>query len=233
MSSLNHYIYDLKGLLRNHNLVDEDLLTDRQVEFWIKTQRELWIKRRDKALIGNDNSITQTLITPVISIDRSYKPDLVPAEYRILRSEDQLPKAISFDSWDGIVSTGSIDMVGKRFNHCSMEEAINSGWGRFNRSQIFTFTYDSYLFLISQSYDNYWKLISQASVKGIWSDPREVGNFIHIDGDPCWTPDDEYPLSLDLWEFMKDMIYKGNIDPLLKVPVDQSNDDNQAKTDTP
>lgn len=230
---LNKYIYDIKGLLRNHNIVDDDLLSDRQVEFWIVSQRATWIKRRDKAFIAKDHSLMQTVTFPVISIDRSFNNVDIPVNYRILRSEEQLPKTINFESWDGYISVGPVDMAARRFNHKEYEEAINSGWGRFNRSQIFTFSHDSYIYFISQSHDDYWKLLSQAAAIGIFEDPREVSEFTHIDGQPCWSADMEYPISLDLWAYMKDEIRKGNVEELTKIPVDQANDDNQSKADMP
>lgn len=231
--TLNQYIYDIWGLLRNHNITDEDYLTDRMIEFWIIGQRATWIKKRDRAFIHTDHSLMQTVVTPVISIDRSFVPDLVSAEYKILRSEERLPKAINFESWDGILHAGPIDMAGVRFNHVEYEEAMRSGYGRFNKTQIFSFTHDRYLYLKSRAVHSYWHLITQAAVTGIWEDPREVGDFTHIDGEACWNEDMDYPLSLELWAYMKDEIRKGNINELLSVPVDRSNDDNTAKGDTP
>ena len=233
MSTLNKYIYDVKGLLRNHNITDDDLLTDRQVEFWIISQRATWIKRRDRTFITSDHSLMQTVTFPVISIDRSFDPAGVPVQYRILRSQTQLPKTINFESWDGFISCGPADMAGRRFNHTEYEEAVNSGWGRFNRSQIFSFSHNKYMYFISQSHDDYWKLLSQASAIGIFEDPREVGLFTHVSGEPCWNPDMDYPLSLELWAYMKDEIRRGNIEEITKIPVDQANDDNQAKADMP
>jgi hypothetical protein len=229
--TLNQYIYDIKGLLRNHNLVDEDLLTDRMVEFWIVAQRYMWTKRRDRAFIDSDHSLTQTIITDVISIDRSFNPSIISARYKTLRSKTMIPKPINFESWDGIINTGPVDIVSKRFNHTSYQEAVSSGNGRFNRNEIYTYYLSGYLYFISQTHDEYWKLLSKAAITGIWEDPREVGNFNHVDGTPCWTPDMDYPLSLELWNFMKEEIRRGNVEELVKIPVDKSNDDNSENNE--
>jgi hypothetical protein len=227
------YIYDTRGLLRNYNITDEDLLTDRQIEFWIMTQRATWIKRRDSAYTAVDHTLSQVVIDDVISIDRSFIPDAVPAGYKILRTNRRLPELINFTSWDGIISTGPIDMASTRFNHVEYREAIASGNGRFNRSQIYTYHLDGYLYLICKSIAIGWYLISKIGVVGIFANPRELGNFRHITGEACWSLNDEYPISVDLWEFMKDQIRKNNIDALYKVPVDQANDDNNSKKDMP
>lgn len=233
MATLNKYIFDLKEILRNHHIVDEDYLTNRLLEFWIISQRSLWLKRRDRAFIHTDQANMQSLITEMFSVDRSFIPDLVPATYKILRSENKLPKLINFESWDGIISAGSIDMASQRFNHVTYEEAMRSGFGRFNRNQIHSFLSDGYLYTTARNNTNYWQLISQASITGIFEDPREVANFKHIDGTACWTEDDDYPISLELWDYMKTEIVKANIDLLYKVPVDKSNDDNSSNNDTP
>lgn len=233
MASLNKYVFDVKGLLRNYHHVDDDLLTSRQVEFWIVSQRALWANRRDGAYIMQDMSLRQTIIPSVISVDRSFIPGLVPAMYRILRTSDQIPKPINFKSWDGIISAGPVDMAAPRWNHGSYEEAIASGNGRFNRDEIFTFYHNQYIFIISKSRDNYWELISQMAVTGIFEDPRAVGNYVHVTGEACWSADMEYPISLELWAYMKEQIVQGNIDPLLKVPVDRSNDSNDTKNEQP
>lgn len=233
MATLNELIYDVRGLLRNYHITDEDYLTNRQIEFWIITQRALWIKRRDRLYIHNDHALMQTITSDVHSVDRSFEPVNIPAYYKILRTAKQIPRTIDFESWDGIIITGPVDMVAPRFNHCSYQEAVNSGHGRFNRDQIYSYSLNHYLYLISQSNDNYWKLISKAAITGIFNDPREVAEFSHIDGTPCWTPDDEYPINIELWNYMKTEIIKGNIDIMTQVPVDRSNDDNEQKRDTP
>lgn len=227
------YIYDVKMMLRNNHITDEDLLSDRLVEFWIVSQRATWIKKRDSAYIKNDHSLSQVLTTPIVSVDRSFLPDRVPSDYRILRSQEKLPELINFTSWDGIISAGPIDMASLRFNHVEYREAIASGHGRFNKGQIYSFVLNGYLYLISRSVDNEWYLISQAGVIGIFSNPREVGNFVHVTGDPCWSINDEYPISIDLWNYMKDEIRKVNIDTLANLPVDRSNDDSDIKIDRP
>ena len=229
----NQYIYSIRMELRNNHITDEDLLTDRLVEFWIMSQRATWIKRRDSAYINIDHSLSQQLTEDVISIDRSMLPDRVEAGYRILRTNRKLPRLINFTSWDGIITTGSIDLAGQRFNHCEYKEAVSSGHGRFNKNQIYSFIFDDYLFIISQSTSNSWYLISQVGVVGIFENPRALGNYIHVTGDPCWSLSDEYPISLDLWNYMKEQIKNMNIDSLLKIPVDRTNDDNDSKTDTP
>lgn len=233
MASGYKYIYDVRSQLRNHNIVDEDLLTDRQVEFWIMTQRALWIKRKDSAYSKIDHTLSQVLIEDVISIDRSFIPTDTEAGYRILRTKRKLPKLINFTSWDGIISTGPIDMSSPRFNHKEYREAIASGNGRFNRDQIYTFHLDDYLFVRSNSISSGWQLLTQIGVIGIFEDPRELGDFRHVTGEACWSLNDDYPISADLWDYMKEQIRISNIDTLYKIPVDKANDDNNSKNDTP
>ena len=233
MASLNEYIYDIRGLIRNYHITDEDYLTNRQIEFWIVQQRESWIKKRDRLFIYSDHSLMQTIVSEIYSVDRSHESTNMPVYYKILRTSQQLPRTINFESWDGIISAGPVDIAAPRFNHCESQEAIYSGNGRFNRDQIYSFLMNQYLYIISRSYDNYWELISEASITGIFADPRDVGTFSHVDGEPCWTADTEYPLNNELWGYMKAEIIKGNIDALIKIPVDQANDDNEKKTDTP
>lgn len=233
MATLNEYIYEIKGLVRNYHITDEDYLTNRQIEFWIVTQRASWIKKRDRLFIHNDHSLMQTIIADVHSVDRSFESTNDPVHYKILRTATQIPKTINFESWDGISMTGSVDMASPRFNHVEYQEAIYSGNGRFNRDQIYSYSMNRYLYMISRSYDNYWKLITKVAITGIFEDPRDVAEFSHVNGQPCWTPDDEYPMSIELWDYMKAEIIRSNIDALVKIPVDQANDDNEQKRDTP
>ena len=41
----------------------------------------------------------------------------------------------------------------------------------------------------------------------------------------------DYPLSLELWNFMKEEIRRGNVEELVKIPVDKSNDDNSENNE--
>lgn len=233
MVTLNKLIYDIKGLVRNHHITDEDYLTNRQIEFWIVTQREAWIKKRDRLFIHNDHSLMQTIVSEIYSVDRSFDTTNNPVHYKILRTSQPIPKTINFESWDGVSMAGSVDMAAPRFNHCEYQEAIFSGNGRFNRDQVYSYTMNGYLYIISRSHDNYWKLLSQVAIQGIFADPRDVAAFTHINGQACWTPDSEYPINSELWDYMKAEIIRGNIDSLVKIPIDQSNDDNQRKLETP
>jgi hypothetical protein len=222
--NLNKYIYDIRGALRNYHNVDDDPLTDRQIEFWIISQRATWAERRDRTFMTSDHSLMQTIIDEIIAVDRSFVANNVPAGYKILRTEERLPKPINFKSWDGIISCGPIDMAARRFNHCSYDEAVASGYGRFNKNQIYSFYHNGHIYLISRSESNYWKLITKIAITGIWQDPREVGNFSHLNGEPCWTKEMDYPLSLDLWSYMKEEIRKANVDSLMQIPVDKGPD---------
>jgi len=185
MASLRKYQYDLRGLLRNHHATDEDYLTDRMLEFWIISQRAMWIKRRDRAFITSDHSLMQTITCEIDSVDRSFLPDTLPVNYKILRTTTVIPKSINFESWDGIISCGPVDMIANRFNHCEYEEAVRSGYGRFNKTQIYSFLMNSYIYLASKAKHNYWQLITRIAVTGIWEDPRAVANYAHEDGTPC------------------------------------------------
>ena len=225
------YIYDCRGMLRNYHIIDEDTLTDRQIEFWIMTQRSTWINRRDTAYIKVDHAFSQSLVSDVISVDRSVIPAAVPAGYKILRTKAVLPRLINFKSWDGVISAGPIDLASERFNHVEYREAMLSGNGRFNKYQIYSFYLNDYLYIISKSLKGYWYLISQVAVIGIFENPRDLGNFIHINGDPCWSLDMEYPISLDLWNYIKDQIRQNNLEGLYNIPVDKSNDSDFQTSD--
>ena len=106
-----------------------------------------------------------------------------------------------------------------------------SGNGRFNKDQIYSFYLNDYLYIISKSLKGYWYLISQVAVIGIFENPRDLGNFIHINGDPCWSLDMEYPISLDLWNYIKDQIRQNNLEGLYNIPVDKSNDSDFQTSD--
>lgn len=233
MASGFSYVYDIRSLLRNYNIIDEDLLTDRMIEFWIVAQRAMWIKRRDTTYTSIDHTLSQAIIEDVISVDRSMIPTNVSAQYRILRTQRRIPRLINFTSWDGIISTGPVDLASKRFNHVEYNEAVSSGNGRFNKNQIFTFQFDGYVFVISKSVANQWFLLSQLGIVGIFESPREVGEFKHVTGETAWSLNEEYPISLDLWNYMKEQIKINNVKELYTIPTDQSNDDNQSKKDTP
>ena len=215
-------------------ITDEDFLTDRQIEFWIKTQRELWIKRRDDAYTANDESLSQQIISDVKSVDRSVNGKKVVAQYRVLRTSDPIPKPIAFKSWDGIISTGPIDLYSNRFNHVAYGESLYANYGRFNKAMLFTYYLGGYVYIVSRSNDNYFSLLTKIAIRGIFNDPREVGKFNNVDGSPCWSESsDDYPINDDLWNYMKSEILNGNYRALYSTPVDMANDDNISKNDRP
>ena len=231
--TLNQSVYDLRGIIRNNRLADDDRLDDRLLKEWIHTNRAVWIRQESgKSAWQVPRQIIQSLGCVLLEVsDRSKCPVLLTTSGSILRTNRDLPKSIELKNRDGVIEVGPVDKIALPFSYVPVERARFFGHGKFNGTAICAFRYDNRIYLWAQlTNESFYKYIRYIGVDGIWEDPTEVANFSHIDGTACYSDDDEYPMNSWMWKYMRDEILKANFELLMKAPTDKKNDaDDQTR----
>ncbi len=225
--TLLEYVYDLRGIIRNNRLVDDDRLDDRLLREWVHTNRSAWIRKESsKGGWQIPTQIVQSLGAVLLEVsDRSKSIALLTTGGSILRTTLEIPKTVELKNRDGITEVGPIDPIALAFSYVTIKRARFFGNGRFNKSAICAFPYDSRIYLWANLTNvSFYKYIRYIGVHGIFEDPTEAEQFNHVNGQPCYSDDDEYPMSSWMWKFLREEILEANIDKLLRIPVDKSND---------
>lgn len=195
----------------------------------INGQRELWLRNE----YNKNRSIDPNLIQEIACLEMELVTAsncciTVPDDCQVLRSTQQLPNTIEFYFSKGIISVGPTNITEKRYTMIDYNRVPYIGNGRFNQKAIYTFLYDQYLYVISKNILH--KLIKYVNVRGLFSDPTALGEFINCENQPCWSPADKYPINLWMWEYIKPLV----VQQLLQkqsIPLDEANNTKDDKTE--
>ena len=225
--TLNEIVYDLRMLVRNNRLTANDRLDDRLLKEWVHTHRATWIRQESsKPGWQVPREIVQSLGCVLLEVsDRSKCTALLTTSGSILRTVLDIPKAIELKNKSGVIEVGPVDKLALPFSYVTINRARFIGQGKFNKSAICAFPYDSKIYLWAEMTNrSLFKYIRYIGVHIISEDPTEVAKFNHADGTTCYSDDQEYPMNSWMWKYIREEIKKTNLEPLLKIPTDKQND---------
>lgn len=220
MVSRNEIVYSIFEVLRAHLADDEDIDV-RQLESFVKDYRADFLKQRfDKDPFNIDSSCIQnTGVLSVIKEDSSSLSGSLSGKY-LMRTTLAVPNTIRRTGRVGtLLHIGSADKIDTSFTITDYETAIESGYGRFNRDEIFAFPYNGYIYFYSRGDD--FKTIYNVIVRGVFTDPEEVYN---LDNTTLYTGDENYYTPRDLKRYIETSILKDKYGILINPPVDKIND---------
>jgi len=221
MTTLNQLIFDLHEIVRP-NLSDDDSFDRRQLAFWIKNQRALWLRNELNKNRTIDDNIVQDL--GCVELELADKADCCDIDdgCKVLRTVNLIPNAIELHNRTGITRVAPIDKLTVPFSFVSYERAIWSGNGKYNKNHVFAFLLNNRIYIISKDQE-IAKYMTHINVRGVFEDPEEVSEFSHCTGEACYTGNSKYPINSWMIDYMKDAILKLNFATALKVPGDSTN----------
>ncbi len=227
MVTLNQLIFDLLEIVRP-NLSDDDNFDTRQIAFWIKNQRALWLRNELNKNRTIDDNIVQDL--GCVELELADKADCCDLEdgCKILRTVLEIPVGIELHNKTGITRVAPIDKTTIPFNFVSYERAIWSGNGKYNKNQVFAFLLNNRIYIASKDQE-IAKYLTHINVRGVFEDPEEAARFSHCTGEACYTKNSKFPINRWMIDYMKDAIIKLNFASAFKFPTDNTNN---AKDDT-
>ncbi|MFR1619635.1 hypothetical protein [Megamonas funiformis] len=210
-NSLNTIIDDIFLILRDNNISESENLSRIQVEQWIHQYRAYLIKQDlDKGRDINPSYI-QTLGPLHIS---KVSTCGVPNGFHYI-SDKELPKFIDLHFGTGLVSVK--DMYGNLIQVGTETKARYQTSRKYTCNDYIAYVKDNHLYLNGPGDLEY------VQIEGVLEDPTKAGD--------CFDYDDVYPVPANLIPVIKDMIFKRELDIMLKVPSDTTNNStNDVKT---
>jgi hypothetical protein len=199
--SLNGLGYEILELLRANNRVT-DSFDIRFAKTWVQQTRATLLKQKldDPYYIIDEHNIQDLGKVAMAPVDSSIGS--VESDKFILRSVSKIPPTINRKGNIGTFTRiASVDLLEAKFNFVSYERALYSGNGKFNQNDIYAFTHEGYMYLMSKS--NLHKLIKEIHIKGVFVNPEDAYNFRYPN---TWTDDMEYPVSEAIVMDMQNMI---------------------------
>ncbi len=229
MSTLRQYRYDLLETINKYS--DDSSMDYRSLDWWITTYRVKWLENLYNKFNKQIPEIYfQTLECIDVALVDSVDCCDVDSDCKILRTVNKLPQFLSLIDGEVISKVSGPDIVKSSpkdlFQIIRYEQAEFSGHGRYNRDKIFTFLYNNYLYFIAKEDNFYLPQLSKINVRGIFHNPMDASRFKTCAGEPCWSPEDTYPLEPRVWTYIKQDILANEIKLKLSMPQDDTNDTN-------
>jgi len=218
MTTKNHLVFDLLNSARGGKQSDDENISLRQVGFWVDNTRALLIRRDLEKNRSINPDMIQTLgCVDVAPIDASECP-CNPSGCTVLRTVQKIPNAIELHSKNLITRVGPALVGSIPFSLIPYSRAQFAGSNRYTRKFIKAFIHNGYVYLIG---DNPTLItLEKIAIDGVFENPEELGEFSTCSGQPCYSDDDEYPISAWMIEPLKEMINKNNFRIAITAPTD-------------
>ena len=208
MKTIRDLIDDVRNLIH----ISSNDLDDRVIVSWINGQRALWLKNEMNKGMDADDNILQTLPCLELEVADASLCGLVNTKHRILRTINEIPKAIVTKYNNGIYSIRRPIMLDIKFNHISREEAVRAGSGRFNKGDIFAFLYNNRIWIKLLPDNLNINFITYISIEGLFTNPLDVSELTDCNNKPCFDPEyDKYPINDAMWQYMINAIYDNRV----------------------
>lgn len=211
--TLDAMAYDLWLTIRNGRVVDDDDLDLRQIKFWIRNNRAVWIKNE----LSKGRPISQRFIQDMgcVELERSDLGICAPVGCSILRTKLEVPNTIEHNGIPTLTRVGPAVTNTGTYTVIPYERVPYVGNGRFNSKAIYAFWKDNRVYLTSASSSLNFTGMQKANIRGVFVDPEKV---------PGYSSTQDYPLTEALWVYMKDIIMKSDVTMFLSTIGDVVND---------
>lgn len=201
MATLAQIAYDIMFNLDGTSRLSDDTDTEiEQIYYKIDTVRAQLIRQdqaKGRSLSSNIIQIIPCLKVIEVSSSECCNVDL---ECTVLRSETRLPKPIELYQKDLIVRVAGADVTGPHWNFIPVAKLMWAGKSQWTKdSTKWTFR-DGYIYIINAP------TLSRISVSAVFENPRELAAFQTCEDLPCYSTNDEYPISGYMLPIVKQMV---------------------------
>jgi len=224
MATIKEIVYDIKNIVRGGMQSDDDLISDRQIEFQVNSLRAQFIRQdvnKRRSISDNIKQVIHCLeVIPVSGTTCGLSNDLV-----IMRSKEKIPNAIETAHQDLITAIGPTGILSVNFHMIPYNRAPWVGANKYTKKMTCAFLLDSFVYIIGPEAE----MLKKIKVEGVWQNPRDIEKYLKDDGTLSYDGDtEEYPLSTSMLDLIKQSMMAQNMQPLIQSPTDLTNN---AKSD--
>ena len=220
MLTLSQISFDLLNIMRGGVSSDDDLMSLRQIEYWIHNTRALLIQREfDKRRSISSNIVQDLGCIDVSKVDASVCCG-VTVGCSVVRTDVKIPNPIETAQKDLITRVGSVSLTDRPYTFIPYQRAPYAGNGKYNGTELFAFLHDNYVYVMGKDSEKFKKI----NIQGVFEDPTEIKTFKTCSGALCYTNESEYPISAKHIEVLKEMILKTNFKLIIQAPTDVTGD---------
>ncbi len=211
-------LYDILGLTGHGENTDDGNLPLAQIGFWVNSSRAELIRQSYNKGQSVNADITQTIsCLKVIQIDASECP-CEAVGCTILRSEVQIPTTVETNQMNLLMQVSPNLIGSKPYTIIPYSRAAYITKSKFGKLGTKAFLHNRYIYLITDTY------VESINVTGVFNEPEDLGNYKDCSGEPCYSDDGYYPMSLHMVNTLKKMIMDTNFKVYLNTKEDTKND---------
>jgi len=224
MATIKEIVYDLKNIIRGGLQSDDEMISDRQIEFQVNSLRAQYIRQdvnKRRSISDNIKQVIHCLeVEPISGTPCGLSNDIM-----IVRSKEKVPNAIETSHQDLITAIGPTGILSTNFHMIPYNRAPWAGNNRYTKRMTFAFLLDSFVYITGPEAE----MLEKIKVEGVWQNPRDIESYKKDDGSPSYDAEtEEYPLSTSMLDLIKQGMLAQNLQPMIQMPTDISNN---AKSD--
>lgn len=217
METLRKLTNDLLEL-RYKVRTDDNIVTERQVQSWIRQQRSIWVS----------NELNKNRFEPAYWQETG-KLDLIEhptwgADYKT--TVETIPPFIQVNHRPAVIKVSDGTPLGEEFPWVNFTDLRYVGNRRFDIKTIFCTlpTGEVILKRPIDDTDGTFDSLTKVNIVGIFEDPMDLKSFTKPNGNPQYHEDEIYPIHLKLYTYMREQIVKINFPVEAQSTQDPQND---------
>ena len=219
MATIKEIVYDLKNIIRGGLQSDDEMISDRQIEFQVNSLRAQFIRQdinKRRSVSSNIRQVIPCLdVEPVSGTTCGLSHDI-----KIVRSIEQIPNPVETSHDDLITAIGPTGILSLGFHMIPYNRAPWAGTNKYTKKMTCAFILDNFIYIIGPEAP----LLDKIKVEGVWQNPREISNYKDTHGHTAYDPDNhDYPLSTSMLDLIKTQMIATNLQPLIQSGTDLSN----------
>lgn len=229
MATLNE-LYSELLLDISPSISDDTSVDERLLKAFIHKVRAVFARNEmDKSHRTIDAALIQDLgLVELETVDSFVDTGLDNISHTILRTVKSIPRALELHNKQAFTYIGSVDTVSKSFKIVDITSVPYMGNGKFGKSFKFAYLMNDKIHIIGNCNDTSMKGLKYINIKGVFENPEDASKFNKPDGTPCYSDNEEYPLPLYMWAYMKKEIINSDLRQFyipIEDPLNNSNND--------
>ena len=222
--TLDEIAYNILNLLRGGRSSNDELISLDQIKFNIQHYRAMLI-RRDYARNGYvSKSIEQDLgCLHLEQVDASKCCGVeLPTGCMVYKTKRRMPKTIRFNLTDAYTFIGKPDGTGTipRIEPYELEWVP---YDKYTSRLTRYYVIDEYIYIYEP------QGLERINVRGVFEDPKAVGEFATCDTGFCYDEQSPYPLPMDMVSAITNGLVQGELSLLTSSINDTENDKQQGQ----
>ena len=146
MATIKEIVYDVKNIIRGGMQSDDEIISDRQIEFQINSLRAQFIRQdinKRRSISSNIKQLIHCVDLEVVSADSCG----LSSDMHVLRSKVQIPNPVETSHEDLITSIGPTGILSVNFHTIDYNRALWAGTNKYTKRMTFAFLLDNFVYV--------------------------------------------------------------------------------------